>query len=713
MMHGVYDVRSRDLGVYSRQIESYRLHPGRIASTARAGLFSAGRETVDRSLRLLSSALADQDHILGLAVVEVSGGRSQVRSAGDADGVRQLNEMNRLAECLVDRVLEDDAVAYVDDGGRAVPIFAPDGHVVGAVVALTSVPMSADSAIMLHDTAVTIEDDVRLRDVSREFAGQLAADQVEDEVEASLASLATATSKSVTIPDVARAITTHGAQAIDATLISMATIEAGTLRFVHGEGVHEAVARSWVVSALDAPNPMAACLRQVQPVVLLDRASFDAWPMFRETGVELGLESFMAVPIVDREGVAMASIGVGWATPLDGSEVPLIVQRLAGIAAQALQRATQHETAQDHASVLQSIVLPERLPIAPGLEIHGRYLPPTFGQRVGGDLFDAWVRDDGAVAFVVADVAGHTLQATRTTAALRHSIGMLSLERRAPADVLSSVDRYLQNSETSRLATCCYGIVDSSRSLLTIANAGHPQPRLRNAAGEVSVVGPLGEVLLGFGAGAYTEVTVPFEPGASLVLFTDGLIERRSVDVRVAERSLDRQLAEVDSMTASEISALLLADLQGERDDDVVVMVIRRPNSTRKDNADLSITWSKESLALGEARAAIESWVANTDGVVDDCVDDLLLIGTELLTNARTAASAGSDIALTCSATQGRVQLAVQNTGAPFSHRPTMPVENSPRGRGLAIVAALADLSIDESEDGSVTVRAVLSPPPP
>ncbi len=618
--------------------------------------------------------------------------------------------MNRLAETLVDRIQGEDAVGYVDNAGRAVPIFAPDGHALGAVVVLSVTPLSEHAVALVSDTASTIEDDVRLRDVSREFAGQLAADQIEEDVEASLASLTTATSRSVTTSDVARAIAMHGAHAIDATSLSLATLESGVLRFVHGEGVQEPIARSWVVTALDAPVPMAACLRQLQPVVLPDRASFDAWPEFRGAAVELGLQSFMAVPIVDRRGAALATIGLGWASPLDSTEVPAIVRRLASITAQALQRATQHETAQDHASVLQSIVLPERLPIAPGLEIHGGYLPPTFGQRVGGDLFDAWVRDDGAVAFVVADVAGHTLQATRTTATLRHSIGMLSFEMRHPREVLSAVDRYLQNSETSRLATCCYGVLDSTRQVLTIANAGHPQPRLRSITGEVRPVGPLGETLLGFGAGDYSEVSLQFDPGDSLVLFTDGLIERGSVDSRVAERSLERQLAEAGDITASELTAMLLADLQGDRDDDVVVMVVRRPSSADLDNDDLVITWTSEGVELAEARQKITSWVHATQTVANDYLDDMLLVATELLTNARAAATEGSSIELSCSASHDRVQVCVQNDGEVFSHRPLVPVENSPRGRGLAIVAAVADLSIDDSGDGSVTVRAVLNP---
>lgn len=701
----------RRAGAYSRQIESYRLHRGRIASTARAGLFAAGRDSVDRSLRLLTAALINEPEINNVAIVEVAGTRSDARTVGRSCDMSYLSEMTRLAERLIDEVDERNASQVEDAAGFAVPIFAPDGHAVGAIVVSSLTRSSIDLLRLLRDAASMIELDIRLREVNRGFSAQLAAEQVEVELEASLASLAAATNRSVSMADVAQAVAVHGAAAIEASLISLATIESGSLRFVHGDGVHESVARNWIVSPADAPIPMAACIHRLQPVVLPDPESFNAWPVFRDEAVVLGLESFVALPIVNREGVALASIGVGWESPLETTDIPVLVQRLASISAHAMERATEHESAQDHASALQSIVLPRRLPISEGLQVHGRYLPPTFGQRVGGDLFDAWVRDDGTVAFVVADVAGHTLEATRTAAALRHSIGMLSLEMRAPSAVLSAVDRYLQKTEASKLATCCYGVFDGRSETVTIANAGHPQPRLCGPDGDVRAVGPAGEVLLGFGSGDYSEVAVAFPRGSTLVMFTDGLLERRGVDFRVTERSLDRQLGELSGMSASEMSAFMLADVQERRDDDVVVMVVRRLEQLSDERALLR-SWDDDALELSEARAAIRSWVAAEDEITEALLDDTLLVATELLSNAKTAATPGSTIELGCSAEDGRVELSVTNAGPLFSHRPVMPAPGSPRGRGLAIVAAIADLSIDDSQADSITVRAVLNPPP-
>lgn len=701
----------RRAGVYSRQIESYRLHRGRIASTSRAGLHSAGLESIDRSLRLLTAALASEPPINDVAIVEVAGTRSDVRTVGRSRDVSHLSDMTRLAEHLIDEVDENNASELFGDAGIAVPIFAPDGHAVGAVVVSSQTRPSTNVCDLLHDAASMIELDIRLREVNRGFSAQLAAEQVEDELEASLASLAAATNRSVTMADVAQAVAVHGAAAIEASLISLATIESGSLRFVHGDGVHESVARNWIVSPADAPIPMAACIHRLQPVVLPDPESFNAWPVFRDEAVVLGLESFVALPIVNREGVALAAIGVGWDSPLETADIPVLVQRLASISAHAMERATEHESAQDHASALQSIVLPRRLPISEGLQIHGRYLPPTFGQRVGGDLFDSWVRDDGAVAFVVADVAGHTLEATRTAAALRHSIGMLSLEMRAPSAVLAAVDRYLQKTETSKLATCCYGVFDRRSETVTIANAGHPQPRLCGADGTVRAVGPSGELLLGFGSGEYSEMAMSFSRGSTLVMFTDGLIERRGVDFRVTERSLDRQLGELSGMSASEMSAFMLADVQGRREDDVVVMVVRRLEQ-QNDERDLVRSWDDGALELSEARAAIRSWVVAEDGLNEALLDDVLLVATELLSNAKTAARPGSTITLGCSAEGGRVEVAVTNAGPLFSHRPVMPAPGSQRGRGLAIVAAIADLSVDDNQADGITVRAVLNPPP-
>ncbi len=646
--------------------------------------------------------------LVELGVVEVGDGHSEVRTVGVIDEAKVI-ELRELGERLVDGAGDErgeDGIAT--SGGAAVPIYAPDGHVIGAVVAATSAGVSSDELGLLRDTAATIELDIQFRQMSRSFAAQIAADQVENAVESSLAEVATATSRSWTTADVARAVAMHGEAATGAAMVSLATIESESLRFHHGDGVSEDVARSWVVSPLSAPIPMAACVDTVEPIILRDRAAFDSWPVFRDAAIELEIESFMALPIVDPNGAVLASLGIGWSDPLEDGEISVTIARLVSITMQALRRATEHENAQDHMSVLESIVLPGRLPIAPGLEIHGRYQAPLFSQRVGGDLFDAWVRDDGAVALVIADVSGHNLLATRTTAALRHSIGMLSLEMREPSHILQAVNRYVQNSEASKLATCCYCVIDVANETMTIANAGHPQPRVRSSDGSVTAVGPVGEMLLGFGDDVYSQQTIPFLRGSSLVMFTDGLTDRRSADLLVAERTLDRQIAQTDGMTASEISALLLASLGDEREDDVAVMVVRRPDIESGERHSLMLRWPRAHVKLSEARAELRTWLDREDYVLGPTsLDDILLVATELLSNARTAAVPGSEVVLACDVRHGRVEISVRNEGAAFSHRPTMPIERSPRGRGLAIIASLADLSVDSVSD-LVTVRAVM-----
>lgn len=691
-------------------IEPYRSNQSRLASSARAALLSAGSEGVERTLRLLEPAFGSTHRRGTVAVVAVDATGTVVHSLRDVTPTER-SALQRLAEDLVDTIGVDPSQdLHETEVGTAAPIFAPDGHVVGVVATLlascTRVQLGA-----LSDAAGTIETEIRLRLTSQLLVAQLAADQIESAVESSLSSVVATTQESWTTVDVARTIAAHGETAIGATLVSLATIDGDSLRFVHGDGVADEVAQNWQVSPLNAPIPMAACVRSREPIVLPDIDSFDEWPMFRDTVDSLGIEGFMALPIVDPRGVVLAALGVGWAEPLPDTDVPVTVARLVSLTMEALTRAGEHEVAQDHAGTLESIVLPDRLPVAAGLDIHGRYLPPLFGQRVGGDVFDAWVRDDGAVAVLVADVTGHNLQATRTAAALRHSIGMLSLEMREPKDILAAVNRYVQNSEAIKLATCCYCVVDIQSATITIANAGHPQPRVRTADGSVSRVGPFGELLLGFGDDPYSQEVVAFGPGDALVMFTDGLIESRHADLLLAERRLDRQLAGVGGMTASEISAFLLGSLGKQRDDDVVVVTVRRPDGGRVAVETLSLGWSETEAFLSEARREIRDWFnEHTSDLGARTIDDAVLVATELLTNARAAATPSTSVELQCSLNDGRPEIAVSNVGEEFSHRPTMPAEGTPRGRGLAIVAKLADLSV-ESAEGLITVRAVLRSP--
>lgn len=616
-----------------------------------------------------------------------------------------------VSQCAVDIV--DGQVTETRHSSAVItaPLLGSDAHVLGAVVVVstTNSDLHESLLVLVDDVVRSVELELRADEMSRSIAATRAAQQVKDDFDSSLAAVAAATNRSMRPREVVRAVARHGEAAAGASLISLGMVEGPQLQFFHGDGVPDIVANTWSIADLDTPVPMTIAASTGEAVVLADRARFAQWPVFEQAVEGLGLNAFMALPIYDSSDATIAVIGLGFTEPLLSSEIPTSIRRLLAVTGQALHRATELETAQNHAVLLESIVLPSQLPLSPDVELHGRYLPPLVNQRVGGDLFDAWVRNDGTTAVFVADVAGHTLAAARTTTRLRHSVGMLALEKRPPDEILEAVNAYVQNASSMHLATCCLCVVDPANNTVTIANAGHPQPILRSADGSVRPVGPVGQTLLGYGQTKYAKEVVEFESGDAIVMYTDGLIERRGATLTSGERWLENELSNTTALSAAEISALLISDLDSVRDDDIVVMVIQRsPKLVEPEATDLHATWTAEELSLSDARALVRSWLdtvgAQNNGIA---VDDVMLVLTELLTNARRASPrSDSQIGLLCEAVGARVDVRVSNEGEGFAVRPTMPATDAARGRGLAISASLADLSVEDDGTGEIRVRA-------
>ncbi len=518
-----------------------------------------------------------------------------------------------------------------------------------------------------------------------------------------LATLAAAVNRAWTVDAVAEAVGRHGTETLGAALISTALVEDGLLRFVHGIGVDGAVAEAWPTAPLSAPIPMAVAARDGRPVVLGSDEDFRAWPVFDEAVSSLSISSFVALPVRSRAGgTAAAVIGLGFAQPLASPEPSAHMQRLAELTEQGLDRAVGYQRARRHAQLLETIALPTQLPVVPDLEVGGRYLPPTVHQRVGGDLYDVISLDDRRVSFVIADASGHDLEASKAIARIRHAIGVLAFEETSPAQVLRAVDWYLKRSGKRTLVTCVCGFVDIESGELIMANAGHPQPRLIRRDGSVSAIGPLGDPLLGYGPSHYREDVVHLGVGDTFVAFTDGLIERRSESFVVSEARLDEQLATVRFRNAEDLALRLTERLPVERDDDVAVLAIRRPAESRS----MDVLWSAPAgtADLADVRETVRRWL----DPAEVRLDDVLLVVTELVTNARTACDEDGIVVLRGQVVTGperSVVIEVENPGEPFSHVPDMPEPSEVRGRGLAMTALLSDLSVFSTGSGTV-VRA-------
>jgi serine phosphatase RsbU (regulator of sigma subunit) len=228
-----------------------------------------------------------------------------------------------------------------------------------------------------------------------------------------------------------------------------------------------------------------------------------------------------------------------------------------------------------NSETLQRSLLPEEIPDLAGVDIAVRYVPGVGGTEVGGDWYDVINTGDGCAFFVVGDVSGRGLDAASTMAYLRHSIRAYAVQGGGPAVVLAKLNDLVGRSGGGHFATVFCGHIDIDRHILTVACAGHFAPLVidgdRARYVDICVGSPIGVVP----PVTPIETTIKVGAGASVVAFTDGLIERRGENLDIG---LER-LAEAVSGRAEVMDTLLghlLVDLTPNgSDDDIAILGVR------------------------------------------------------------------------------------------------------------------------------------------
>ncbi|MFF2572358.1 SpoIIE family protein phosphatase [Streptomyces sp. NPDC058084] len=219
-----------------------------------------------------------------------------------------------------------------------------------------------------------------------------------------------------------------------------------------------------------------------------------------------------------------------------------VLTSLAGLIAQALDRAQLYDAVHGLALGLQETLLPHRLPAVPGLAMAARYLPASRGMDIGGDFYDVIPLDAATVAAVIGDVQGHNVAAAALMGQVRTAIRATT--GASPDQVLARTNRVLIGLDTDLLVSCLYVRIDLAHGRATLASAGHPPPFLHRPGQEGLVVGldpapPLGIDL----DMPYPVTDLALPPGSTLGLYTDGLVEVPGTDPDRTAADLARQLA--------------------------------------------------------------------------------------------------------------------------------------------------------------------------
>ncbi|MFF7974392.1 SpoIIE family protein phosphatase [Streptomyces sp. NPDC007905] len=252
-----------------------------------------------------------------------------------------------------------------------------------------------------------------------------------------------------------------------------------------------------------------------------------------------------------------------------------VLTALAGLIAQALERARLYDSEFAVAHGLQQALLPHRLPTIPGIRTVARYLPATSGMDIGGDWYDVIPTDSGA-RLVIGDVEGHSIAAAATMAQLRSAVRAFAAAGHTPGDMMAGVNRTLIDLDSDLLASCCYIHLEAHGRHAYAVTAGHPPPLLRRPDGTTEAldldVGPL----LGVDhASAYTETRVALPPGSVLALYTDGLVEEPGTDIDVGIDRLRASLAHARADSLDALADRILHDARRSayRADDIALLL--------------------------------------------------------------------------------------------------------------------------------------------
>ncbi|MFE3030940.1 SpoIIE family protein phosphatase [Streptomyces canus] len=250
------------------------------------------------------------------------------------------------------------------------------------------------------------------------------------------------------------------------------------------------------------------------------------------------------------------------------------LENLAHRLALAYDNATRYHNERRLALTLQRALLPHHLPQVPGMRLATHYRASNRGAEVGGDWYDVLALPDGAVGLAIGDVMGHDVEAATLMGQLRSALHSLALEGAAPAQVLTRLDAYLQSLTSDRFATCLYAVYDPHRHRLRYAASGHLPPLLIAANTAYLELPPA--LPLGLGS-TPVDSEIPFPPGTGLLLYTDGLVENRSLSLDDGLTTL-RQTCEALPTTARSDPhriterALKLLDTPDRVDDDAALL---------------------------------------------------------------------------------------------------------------------------------------------
>jgi serine phosphatase RsbU (regulator of sigma subunit)/anti-sigma regulatory factor (Ser/Thr protein kinase) len=504
---------------------------------------------------------------------------------------------------------------------------------------------------------------------------------------------------------------THGVTHLGATSLVMGLVEAGRVRLV-ATGPRASYVPGTGITRLDAKYPMNEVVRTLRPHFIESPEEFaGSYPLLWPHITDLRITSAAYLPLIV-QARPIGALGLLYDdrrgfTPEERN----VLVALASSIAQSLQRAMFYEQEKDLAEGLQQAMLPRTIPSVAGADVAVRYRAASpggsVGRDIGGDWYDLIPLPAGRVGAVIGDVQGHDTHAAAVMGQLRIVLRAYAAEGHPPATVMARASGFLHELDTDRFATCLYAEADLSTGVVQVVRAGHIDPLVRRNDGTCHRVRVVGGLPLGlsaeFGRLEYPVSTVELDPGQTLLLCTDGLIEQPGTDLDDGMRALLALISEGPDDVRGLADRLI--DVAEERggDDDVALLLLRRRGLASQSGGRLQQHVAPgDPEALTEARhmirTAVRAWGAH------ERADEIELAADELITNALMHTEGSAIVTLrVLTGTDRRLRVEVEDSSSALPRRREAG-ESEVSGRGLHLVDVLTDAWGVEARGGGKCV---------
>ena len=567
---------------------------------------------------------------------------------------------------------------------------------------------------------VVVDDDVvglwgTTQDISDIIASEaaLSAEQARRETAEFLAELASHLNRAASDQDIVDAVHEASKQFWDLAAVVLARVEpeGSVLRLSYANtGVPDSIQARYLRTPLDIDTHMTRVVNRGEPLWLRDRATqLRTFPNLFSDVESTGAESFAAVPLKHLSSETFGALGLAWLQPRQfDAQTKGLLESIAELVARTTERLELRELERSVAQTLQLGLLALDVRSTTTI-VRARYRAADASMEIGGDWYDGVPLDDGRIAIAVGDVVGRGLAAATTMGQLRAALAVTAMQADDADDAIRILDRYADRIPGAKCATAAIAIIDPASETVSYASAGHPPPLLALPDGTVRYLEggrswPLRVTASIPRPGSATE---PMPAGSLLLLYTDGLVERKGESIDVGLARLERVVAANWNLPMRRLKQAIFRALIDDRPDaatDDVALVAARTVGV---GAALFVdAFPALPSSASATRHRLRSWLEEI-GIDRDTREAALVAIGEAVANAIDHGSRRDEtliVKVEAAIRDGRLIASVSDSG---QWLPGAEGHFAGRGRGHLIMQSLTeDVDIDTDAQGSiVTLR--------